>query len=658
MAAQSSVWRLGVTGGSGSLINTTLRVYDDGATAVFAQFFSEALEYMAAEDGDTSAGVTDMATAFPSFQPASNTTPLWFQTLCGAALSPVFGAWGDIIPASSACGMPLVLFSGAAALVAGPAGGVAGFQGASVHLGGARVSTAAAVTGMQASSRVDSMPRSMPCRLGMCTRRCWWRRPDLRSPCPAMASTCVPLATAPVLRSPPPSSTGSASAPVWLLPAVAWHICRRSERVLRRRAAGCISADAPGCARLRPAGLDPARHVVSIRPSTRVAVPEAGRWYDGQSCVDVKAAGPATIAAVLQWTPEPQVAVLRALAITLPHAQALPGGWPFLSALDVPLWLATGLLSPLSNYTHSYAVVSDPDQHCFVLPVEPAFYAAIMRSAAPHGMVCWLQCRPQAAHAWQAVFVQDLLADATLRLNASVSNVTLVPTWLASINSGGLQPPCLIPTDRSAALQARASVLLGQPLPTHLIASAPLAAVALFEVSQTYHAVRVTSVPICVQSCSGTWAGAWDWGRRWPCCRGWGRCGRRATSLAAPRRSIRRALRHCFAMHHVCRCYEPNPELLVLVAVLACGPVLVGDGLGWTDAALVAAMCCAAAVCALTRAAPPLPAPCRAPTSRWYLSTRPTSPPPPGCCTTCTARGLPWRSTTARPRGRSCSRPT
>ena len=58
------MWRFGVTTDTfssttdidtGSLINTTLRIYDDGQTAVFSQYFDEALAYMAAQDGDTAA---------------------------------------------------------------------------------------------------------------------------------------------------------------------------------------------------------------------------------------------------------------------------------------------------------------------------------------------------------------------------------------------------------------------------------------------------------------------------------------------------------------------------------------------------------------------------------------------------------------------------
>ncbi len=87
----------GGPGDTGSLINTTLRVYDDGQTAVFTQYFHEALSYMSAQDGDTSvAGVTDMVTAFPSFQTGTNSTPISYLTYCNASMSSiVVGEWFD-----------------------------------------------------------------------------------------------------------------------------------------------------------------------------------------------------------------------------------------------------------------------------------------------------------------------------------------------------------------------------------------------------------------------------------------------------------------------------------------------------------------------------------------------------------------------------------
>ena len=98
-SATSIAWRLGVTGDGdpGMLMNTTMRIYDDGVTAVFAQDFPQALEYMASITGDTAlSGVADMSTAFPAFQPATNATPLNYLSYGGISLTETkLGQWGD-----------------------------------------------------------------------------------------------------------------------------------------------------------------------------------------------------------------------------------------------------------------------------------------------------------------------------------------------------------------------------------------------------------------------------------------------------------------------------------------------------------------------------------------------------------------------------------
>jgi hypothetical protein len=106
---------------SGTMINTTMRIYADGKTAVFSQFFPEALAYMSASNSDTAvmginlfrlhrphsmhAGVTDMVSSFPSFVPGTNTEPLSFLTYCNSTLTPVLGTWSaSAFAGSTACG--------------------------------------------------------------------------------------------------------------------------------------------------------------------------------------------------------------------------------------------------------------------------------------------------------------------------------------------------------------------------------------------------------------------------------------------------------------------------------------------------------------------------------------------------------------------------
>ena len=81
-----------------------------------------------------------MVTAFPSFQPSSNSTPLYYISYCNTSLDgTAAGHWGDgAYQGSTSCGMPLLLLDGDGnTLVISPLNNsVVGFQGISAHLNG------------------------------------------------------------------------------------------------------------------------------------------------------------------------------------------------------------------------------------------------------------------------------------------------------------------------------------------------------------------------------------------------------------------------------------------------------------------------------------------------------------------------------------------
>ena len=137
------------------------------------------------------------------------------------------------------------------------------------------------------------------------------------------------------------------------------------------------------------------------------------------------------------------------------------------------------------------------------------------------------------------------------------------------------------------------AVHFGMPLPSHLLLSTQLPAVRSFTASGTYHPVPSLITVLDNQRLmhgSGRLHGRHSWGRCWDCGHGRARSGLRGSRLLATAQTIQgRAAVHVTYLSHlpVCSCYEPNPELLVLVAALSAGSVTIGDAVNHTDVSLI-----------------------------------------------------------------------